>query len=43
MTEDLVRFTEVNEIKPIVDREFDFSDALAACQHLEAGRTLGSP
>jgi NADPH:quinone reductase-like Zn-dependent oxidoreductase len=43
MTEDLVRFTEVNEIKSIVDREFDFSDAFAACQHLEAGRALGSP
>jgi NADPH:quinone reductase-like Zn-dependent oxidoreductase len=41
MTEDLVRFIEVNEIKPIVDREFDFCDALAAYQHLEAGRAVG--
>ena len=41
MTEDLVRFIEVNSIKPVVDREFPFSDARAAYEHLEAGRALG--
>jgi NADPH:quinone reductase-like Zn-dependent oxidoreductase len=41
MTEDMVRFIEVNNIKPVVDREFEFSDALAAYQHLEAGRAFG--
>ena len=41
MTEDLVRFIEVNGIQPVVDREFAFADARAAYEYLEAGRAFG--
>lgn len=41
MTEDLVRFINASGIKPVIDREFPFADALAAYRHLEAGRALG--
>ena len=40
-TEDLVRFVELKEMEPVIDHEFAFSDALAAYQHLEAGRAFG--
>jgi len=41
MAEDLVRFIELHDIKPIIDSEFAFSDAQAAYAHLEAGRAIG--
>ena len=40
-TEDLVRFLDVSGIEPVIDREFGFSEARAAYEHLEAGRAIG--
>jgi len=41
MAEDLVRFIELRNIKPVIDSEFAFADARAAYDHLEAGRAIG--
>jgi hypothetical protein len=41
MTEDLVRFIELNDMKLVIDRTFAFADARAAYEHLEAGRAFG--
>jgi len=41
MAEDLVRFIELHDIKPVIDSEFAFADARAAYHHLEAGRAVG--
>jgi len=41
MLEDLVRFVEAKELRPVVDRTFDFDDARAAYAHLESGHHFG--
>lgn len=41
MLEDLNRFVALHRIHPVVDRVFPFEQALAAYEHLEAGRHFG--
>jgi NADPH:quinone reductase-like Zn-dependent oxidoreductase len=41
MLEDLLRFMESTQIRPVVDRELPFSEAALAYEHLEAGRHFG--
>ncbi|HLG89486.1 MAG TPA: NAD(P)-dependent alcohol dehydrogenase [Alphaproteobacteria bacterium] len=41
MLEQLVRFVEVNDITPTIDRVFPFEEAPAAYEYLEAGRHFG--
>ncbi len=41
MTEQAVRFVERNAIRPVVDRRFGFDEAVAAYEHLKAGRAFG--
>lgn len=41
MLEDLLRFVETSQIRPVIDREFTFEQAPLAYQHLEAGRHFG--
>ena len=38
---DLVRAVSANGIRPVIDRVFDFADAKAAFEHLEAARHVG--
>jgi NADPH:quinone reductase-like Zn-dependent oxidoreductase len=40
-TEELVRFVELNRIKPVVDTSFRFDDAAAAYRYLDDGRAFG--
>jgi NADPH:quinone reductase-like Zn-dependent oxidoreductase len=40
-TEELVRFVEVNRIKPVVDKSFRFYDAAAAYRYLDHGHAFG--
>ncbi|WP_368562881.1 NAD(P)-dependent alcohol dehydrogenase [Pseudoxanthomonas sp. UTMC 1351] len=41
MFEDLNRFVEVNQIRPVIDRVFPFAQAREAYEHLKAGRHFG--
>jgi NADPH:quinone reductase-like Zn-dependent oxidoreductase len=41
MLEDLLRFMESAQIRPVIDREFAFAEAQLAYEHLEAGRHFG--
>lgn len=41
MLEDLVRFVDVNRIKPAIDRTFAFGEAKAAYAHVEQGLHFG--
>jgi NADPH:quinone reductase-like Zn-dependent oxidoreductase len=41
MLEDLVRFMEASQIRPVIDREFAFDEAQLAYEHLKAGRHFG--
>ncbi len=39
--ENFVRFLNVSKIKPIIDRAFDFSDAVLAYEYMESGAHFG--
>ena len=39
--EDLMRALAVNKIHPVVDKVFDFEDAVAAYRHLESQKHVG--
>lgn len=41
MLEDLARFMETAQIRPVIDREFAFTEAPLAYEHLKAGRHFG--
>lgn len=41
MTEDLARFVERTQLRPVIDRAFDFQDAQSAYRHLEQARHIG--
>ncbi len=41
MTEDLVRFIDLHDMKPVIDSRFAFAEARAAYDRLEAGRAIG--
>jgi NADPH:quinone reductase-like Zn-dependent oxidoreductase len=41
MLEDLLRFMESAQIRPVIDREFAFDEAQLAYEHLKAGRHFG--
>ena len=41
MLEDLLRFMESEQIRPVIDREFTFDEAPLAYEHLRAGRHFG--
>lgn len=41
MLEDLARFVESRELRPVIDKTFDFDDTRAAYAHLESGRHFG--
>jgi len=41
MAENLSRFVELADIRPVVDRVFKFSEALDAYKYLDAGRSFG--
>ncbi len=41
MLEDLLRFMEPTQLRPVIDREFTFDEAQLAYEHLKAGRHFG--
>lgn len=41
MLEDCIAAIEVNGLEPMIDKVFDFEDALAAYQHLDSGSHIG--
>lgn len=41
MLEELIRFVNLTQLRPIIDREFAFEQATLAYQHLKSGRHFG--